>query len=146
MAQEYVIDCDSKILGRIASKVAKLLLNGNNVVLVNAEKAVISGHESDIIEKYKHRIEIKDKANPEHSPYVSRRPDLFVKRVVRGMLPYKKAKGISAYKRLKVFIGIPDAYKSAKFYDAGIKTKKEVVEKTMSIAELSRKLGYNKVV
>ncbi len=142
MAQEYVIDCDSKILGRIASKVAKLLLNGNNVVLVNAEKAVISGHESDIIEKYKHRIEIKDKANPEHSPYVSRRPDLFVKRVVRGMLPYKKAKGKKAYKLLRVYIGIPSEYKDKKYVELDKNKSYDMFERTISVGEFSKKLGY----
>ena len=91
--KERVIDCDSKILGRLASSVAKLLLNGESITLVNAEKAAISGHESDIVPRYMQKLERQDKANPEHSPYWSRRPDLLVKRVIRGMLPYKQAKG-----------------------------------------------------
>ncbi len=141
---EYVVDCDSKILGRLASKVAKMLLNGDSIVLVNAEKAVISGHVDDIIEKYKQKLELKDKANPEHSPYISRRPDLFVKRVVRGMLPFKKTKGRLAYKRLKVFMGVPKEYQNKKIISLPVKTKKEVLEKSISVLELSRKLGYNR--
>ena len=142
MANEYVIDCDSKVLGRLASKVAKLLLNGDSVVLVNAEKAVISGHAEDIVSNYKQKIELKDKANPEHSPYISRRPDLFVKHVVRGMLPFKKAKGKSAYDRLRVYIGVPKQYEGAKFYDIAAKSKQDVFEKTITVKRLSELLGY----
>ncbi len=141
---EYIIDCDSKILGRLASKVAKMLLNGDSVVLVNAEKAVISGHVDDIVENYKQKVEFKDKANPEHSPYVSRRPDLLVKRIIRGMLPFKKTKGKLAYKRLKVFMGLPKQYQGKQLYSLPVKTKKDVIEKSISILELSRKLGYNR--
>ncbi|MGC8628638.1 MAG: 50S ribosomal protein L13 [Candidatus Micrarchaeia archaeon] len=140
--EEIVVDCSSKIIGRLASKVAKMLLEGNRVTMVNAEKAEISGHENDLVEKYKRKVELKDKANPEHSPYVSRRPDLFVKRIVRGMLPFKKAKGKEAYKRLKVYMGVPEAYKNKQMQEIDAKNKKDVFEKTMSIAELSRKLGY----
>ncbi|MGC8676399.1 MAG: 50S ribosomal protein L13 [Candidatus Micrarchaeia archaeon] len=142
--KELVIDCDSKILGRLASKVAKLLLSGESVVMVNAGKAVISGHADAIAASYKEKIELKDKANPEHSPYFSRRPDLFVKRVIRGMLPYKKAKGRQAFKRLRVFAGMPEEYKGKEFYAMASKDKKDVFEKTITVAELTSKLGYSK--
>ncbi len=144
---EYVIDCNSKILGRLASSAAKMLLKGDSVVLVNAEKAVVSGHIADLVENYKRKIELTDKANPEHSPYISRRPDLFVKRTVRGMLPFKKAKGKQAYRRLKVYMGVPEQYKAKAEGGAEakqkIKTIKDVTEKTVTIAELMEKLGYS---
>ncbi|MEM3781787.1 MAG: 50S ribosomal protein L13 [Candidatus Micrarchaeaceae archaeon] len=142
--QERIIDCDSKILGRLASKVAKMLLSGESVVLVNAEKAAISGHLSDIVANYKRKHELKDKANPEHSPYFSRRPDLFVKRVIRGMLPFKKSKGREAFKRLRVFIGIPDQYKGKEFYGLEVKASNQAFEKTITVAELSKRLGYSR--
>ncbi|MGC8671406.1 MAG: 50S ribosomal protein L13 [Candidatus Micrarchaeia archaeon] len=144
---EYVIDCNSKILGRLASSAAKMLLKGDSVVLVNAEKAVVSGHIADLVENYKKKIELTDKANPEHSPYISRRPDLFVKRTVRGMLPFKKAKGKEAYRRLKVYMGVPEQYKAKAEGEAAkikVKTIKEVAEKTVTIAELMEKLGYSR--
>lgn len=61
---DYLIDGTDKVLGRLASQAAKLLLNENNVVVVNAERVVITGHERDLTTKYKQRIELKDKANP----------------------------------------------------------------------------------
>jgi len=137
---DHVIDGEGRILGRVSSYAAKMLLNGGNVTIVNADKIVISGHLREIVDKYKRRIELKDKANPEHSPYVSRRPDLFVKRVVRGMLPYKQPKGKEAYKRLKVYMGVPEG--TARPGANDIKKGDEVYEKIVTIRALAEKLGY----
>ncbi len=137
---EHVIDGQGLILGRISSHAAKMLLNGDNVTIVNAEEIVISGHLKEIAAKYKRKIELKDKANPEHSPYISRRPDLFVKRVVRGMLPYRQPKGKSAYKRLRVFVGVPEGTRPNSVET--IKKGEEVYENIVTIKELAAKLGY----
>ncbi|MGB9732487.1 MAG: 50S ribosomal protein L13 [Candidatus Micrarchaeia archaeon] len=139
---ERIINVEGAILGRAASKIAKMLLNGDTVVVLNAEKMLISGHEKDIVENYKQRIELKDKANPEHSPYWSRRPDLLVKRVIRGMLPYKKAKGKKAYRLLKVYMGIPEIYKNKKIEEIEKKDIKKMFENTISVKKLAEKLGY----
>ncbi|MDE1860830.1 MAG: 50S ribosomal protein L13 [Candidatus Micrarchaeota archaeon] len=139
---QIIIDGSSKILGREASFVAKQLLSNKNVVIINAEKMVISGHRKDILTKYKDLVELKDKANPEHSPYWSRRPDLFVKRVIRGMLPYKRPKGKAAYKNLRVYIGVPHNLKDAKVRVAEGKNPNEIYENIMTIKELTTLLGY----
>lgn len=144
MADETVIDGKGKILGRVASTVAKMLLNNKKVVLVNAGEMLVSGHPENIVQKYKQRIELKDKANPEHSPYWPRRPDMLVRRIIRGMLPYKKAKGKNAYKLLRVYAGLPESLKNAKFYELNTKSANQIFEKTMSINELSEKLGYKR--
>ncbi|MGC8538879.1 MAG: 50S ribosomal protein L13 [Candidatus Micrarchaeia archaeon] len=144
MADETVIDGKGKILGRVASTVAKMLLNNKKVALVNAGEILISGHPESIVQKYKQRIELKDKANPEHSPYWPRRPDMLVRRIIRGMLPYKKAKGKNAYKLLRVYAGLPESLKNAKFYELNTKSANQIFEKTMSINELSEKLGYKR--
>lgn len=141
-AKEYVIDCDSRILGRLASGVAKLLLQGNRVVLVNSEKAALSGHARQVVASYKRKLELVDKANPEHSPYWSRRPDLLVKRVVRGMLPYKKPSGRAAFKRLTVYVGVPQGISLTGAEKLEFKNRRETYEPTMTVKELAEKLGY----
>lgn len=143
--RKYVIDCSSKLLGRLGSKVAKLLLTGNTVTLVNAEKAAISGHGRDIVASYKQKVEWVDKANPEHSPYWSRRPDFFVKRVIRGMLPYKQPRGKEAYKRLTVYVGVPAGISKESFEKIEIKNMRETYEGALTVKELSARLGYDKV-
>ncbi len=138
----YLIDGEDAILGRLSSGVAKLLLQGNEVVLVNAEKIRITGHMRDLSEKYKRLIELRDKANPEHSPFYSRRPDLFVKRVIRGMLPYKQPKGKTAFKLLKVYIGPAKDIKGTKAHDIKAKKASEAFEGSVTVKELAEKLGY----
>jgi large subunit ribosomal protein L13 len=138
---EYIVDGSDKVLGRAASQVAKLLLNDNTVSVINSEKMVISGHEHGISGKYKRLLELKDKANPEHSPYWPRRPDMFVKRVIRGMLPYKKPKGKAAFKKLRVYVGSPAGIKGEKF-DVKSKPSAQIFENVITIKELTEKLGY----
>lgn len=139
---DHVIDGENQVLGRLGSQVAKLLLNGDKVTIINAEKVVISGHHDDIKAKYKQLIELKDKANPEHSPYWSRRPDLFVKRSIRGMLPYKKPKGKEAFDRLRAYIAVPDEFKSKKQHKIETKDAKDIYENVMTVKELVTELGY----
>jgi large subunit ribosomal protein L13 len=99
-----IVDASNLILGRLASVVAKKLLTGESVVIFNAEKAIISGSRLSRVKEAKRKLEI---GHPRKGPYFPRRPDRFVKRTVRGMLPRSKAKGREAYRRLRVFIGTP---------------------------------------
>ena len=143
-ADVKVVDGKNKVIGRLASEVAKMLLNGNNVAVINAEYTFMSGHMRAIVTDYKQKLNWIDKANPEHSPYYSRRADLFVKRVIRGMLPFKMAKGKAAYKQLRVYIGVPEELKHAKIQDVKTKNQKQIFESTIYIKDLMEKLGYNK--
>jgi len=113
-AEPLVIDATDQILGRLASYAAKNALSGNTVVVLNAEKAVISGRKSNIVEEAKRRLKTRTLANQTTAPVHQRRPDLYLRRVVRGMLPWKKAKGKAAFHRVLVFMGVPEEYASKK--------------------------------
>lgn len=102
-----VINAEREVLGRIASYAAKNTLMGNDVVIVNAEKAYVSGSMDNIYEQNLQKLTIKNKGNFNKGPYHAKRPDLYVRRSVRGMLPWKKTRGREAYKRIKVYIGAP---------------------------------------
>ena len=103
-----VIDADGLILGRLASKVAKMLLMGEKIIVVNAEKAVISGQKRHNIKNYHDRSQIHTHTNPRRGPFWPKTPNNFVRRTIRGMLPWKKNRGRTAYKNLKVFMGVPE--------------------------------------
>ncbi|RLG38914.1 MAG: 50S ribosomal protein L13 [Candidatus Alkanophagales archaeon] len=105
--EEKVIDADGHILGRLASVVAKRLLNGEWITIVNAEKAVISGSRKMVLATYKKKW---DRGSKEKGPYFPRMPDRILRRTIRGMLPYKQAKGKKAFSRLRVYIGVPEEY------------------------------------
>jgi large subunit ribosomal protein L13 len=102
-----VLDADRQIMGRMASEAAKLALMGENVVIVNADKAYVSGSMRSIYEQNLHKLTIKNKGNFNKGPYHPKRPDLYVRRAVRGMLPWRKTRGREAYKRVRVYIGVP---------------------------------------
>ncbi len=106
-----VIDADGLIMGRLASTVAKRLLAGEEIGIVNAEKAVISGSKVTTFEEYK---EIRNMGTREFGPYFPKRPERILKRTVRGMLPYKRLRGKDAMARLKIHVGIPSELKGEK--------------------------------
>jgi large subunit ribosomal protein L13 len=91
----------------MCTKVSKLLLQGNRVSIINAEKAMLSGNRYKTIELYKEQLEINSVTNPVHGPFHPRRPDTILSKMVRGMIPIRKPSGLNAFKHLRVYIGNP---------------------------------------
>jgi len=108
--EPIVVDAQNQILGRLASFAAKRALSGDMVIVLNAEKAVISGRRKSIVEEAKWRLHTRTLGTQTNAPVHERRPDLYLRRVVRGMLPWKKAKGRAAYHKVHVFMGIPEEF------------------------------------
>ncbi len=107
-----IIDATNLILGRMATEVAKKALLGETIEIVNCENAVISGNREQILERYKQR---RERGIPTKGPFFPRTPERLVKRVIRGMLPYKQYKGKTAHKRIKCHVGVPEELKNEKF-------------------------------
>jgi large subunit ribosomal protein L13 len=103
-----IVDIANCIAGRTCSRISKLLLEGNKVSIINAEKAMISGNRYKTIDTYKEDLEISSVTNPIHGPFHPRRPDTILTKMVRGMIPKRKASGIEAFKQLRVYIGVPE--------------------------------------
>ena len=110
--QPIVVDATHQIAGRIASKIAKLLIEGRHVVVLNAETSLMSGSKKNIFAEYMQRKELKSIVNPINAPHRPKQPNMILNRIIRGMLPRRKPKGQTAFKRLKVHIGIPTPYRS----------------------------------
>ena len=105
--QEYLlIDAHNKILGRFCSQVAKKALLGERIVIINAKEAIISGTKRNIHEKYLSKLNISTATNPKRGPFWPRRPDTFMKNIIKKMLPTKKIRGKDALKRVHVYIGV----------------------------------------
>jgi large subunit ribosomal protein L13 len=137
-----IIDATDRILGRLASEVAKRLLEGEEIVIVNAEKAVISGSKENIFGEYK---EMMDKGSKEKGPYFPRMPDRILHRTIRGMLPYKKMRGRDALSRLRVYMGIPDEYTNDELSKLQIdldRFTKGATKEHVNLDEVSKKLGW----
>ena len=106
-----VVDVTDSILGRFCTVVAKRVLQGETIDLVNCEKAVITGDKVTIYKKYK---EQDKRGTPLKGPYLPKMPDRFVRRAIRGMLPYKQEKGKKAFKNIMCYIGIPEKFSKEK--------------------------------
>jgi large subunit ribosomal protein L13 len=134
-----VINAEGLVLGRMASIIAKRLLMGEEIVVVNTEKAVISGKRESKIREAKEFLEVGGlKAGPLHY----KRPDKIVRRTVRGMLPYKQPKGKQAYKRLKVFIGIPDEFKKHAAETLPNAQADKLTCPYLTVGELAKEIGW----
>lgn len=140
-----IFDGEDKILGRLASVVAKKILSNKKVAIVNAENAIISGDAAMIAARYKVRLNLQEKSNPEHSPYWPRRSDMLVKRIIRGMLPWDKPRGKAAYRNLRVFNGVPEDFKGVKPIEIPSKDPKKIYTGYITMKDLSKRLGYEKV-
>ncbi|MEM5834638.1 MAG: 50S ribosomal protein L13 [Candidatus Aenigmatarchaeota archaeon] len=136
-----MIDAENQILGRLASRIAKKLLEGEKIIVVNCEKAVISGNPKYTIKKYLEKIQ---RGDPKHGPFFPRTPDGIFRRTVRGMLPWDRAKGRKAFKNLKVFIGIPEELKDKKFEKFKEADASKLKCEFISLEELSIALGAKK--
>lgn len=140
--QTIVVDATNHIAGRMCSHVSKLLLQGNKVAIVNAEKAMLSGNRYMTIREAKEYLEINSVTNPIHGPFHPRRPDTILTKMVRGMVPKQKTSGIEAFQRLRVYIGVPEEMKNAKmqsFNDSKI-TRPEA--NYISMGDVAKQIGW----
>jgi len=144
-----IINAEGHILGRLSAFAAKHALLGENVIIVNAEKLLVSGDRNAVFKKYMSRLEWKNKMNYTKGPFHQKRPDKFVRKAIRGMLPYKKTRGREAYKRVMVYIGIPE-YEIKNVHNIDIKNqeiqnlnniKKEV--RGVTVDEICKFIGGN---
>lgn len=103
-----VIDAKNLILGRFATHVAKQALLGEEVRVINCEKAIVSGRKATTLRE---THQSANRGTPAKGPFIPKMADRYVRRVIRGMLPYKQAKGAQAYKRVLCYIGEPEEFK-----------------------------------
>lgn len=139
-AKKTVIDATNLILGRLAAKAAKQALQGETVTIVNCEKAVITGNRENLLENYAKKFDV---GQVNQGPYFPRRPDMLVRRTIRGMLPRKKPKGRTAFARVECYIGLPSQIKQEEaksLPEASVERIKKAAH--MTVSELCKHLGY----
>lgn len=102
-----IINAENLLLGRLASIVAKRIMQGEEIRIVNAEKAIVSGRKAEILQKYHQR---RTRGSVEGGPFFPRRPDHIMKRSIRGMIPYKTRPGAEAFRRVRTYVGVPEEF------------------------------------
>ncbi len=128
-----IIDAKDLVLGRLATVAAKKAINGEKVIIVNSEKAVITGEKYQILRTFKQK---RDRGTFK-GPFVLRLPERLVKRTIRGMLPYKQEKGKKAFERIKCYRGVPEEF------NGKAQSLPEAVSraKAISVQEICKYLG-----
>ncbi|ALU11639.1 50S ribosomal protein L13 [Ignicoccus islandicus DSM 13165] len=143
MKRVVIVDGSNQILGRMASHVAKMLLDGYEVHVINAEKVVLSGEPKRVIEGYRILLNVKTHRNPYRNKIKRpRNPRALVKDAVKGMLPKDKKRGREALGRLRVYVGVPQLNVDApiiKFPDAD---SSRLSRKFITVGEVTRRLGW----
>ena len=134
-----IVDATDLIVGRMSAVIAKKALLGEKIDVVNCEKAVVTGSRAAVLDKFEQK---RNRKTIRKGPYVSRMPDRFVRRIIRGMLPYKKEKGEVAFDRIMCYIGVPKEFEGKKFetVDLANVNKREVI-KFMTVNEICKSLG-----
>jgi large subunit ribosomal protein L13 len=141
MSTRTVIDADGLILGRMASIIAKRLLNGETIEVINAQNVVISGNKVKLVEEWKEFIKVGGFGK---GPVHHRRPHEIVRRTVRGMLPYRIPKGAAAYKRLHVHIGVPDELEKVEKQSLPECHSSNLNHRYVTVGQLAESIGWNK--
>jgi large subunit ribosomal protein L13 len=106
-----IIDANNLILGRLGTFVAKKALLGEKIDIVNCENSVITGDRARIFKDQDTKLK---RGIPSKGPFTHRMPDRFVKRSIRGMLPYKQERGRTAFDNIKCHRGTPENLKGQK--------------------------------
>ncbi len=148
-ATTFVYNAEDKVLGRLASTVAKQLISAKKagedtrVIIVNAEKAIVTGKRTSVMSDYRAKYELN---HARKGPFFPRMPDQILKRTVRGMLPYQKnSSGRGALRALRVEIGTPsdlsgDLPDGCEWGDS-TKIERPLPERFVRLGEISKELG-----
>lgn len=138
MIEYQLLDATDKILGRFCSQVAKRALLGERIVIINAKDAIISGNQRNIHEKYLAKLNISTATNPRRGPFWKRRPDEFMRQVVKKMLPRKKRRGKEAIRLVHIYISdIPERFQ---------KRYQKLIPSEIPNADKKRLSYYNKFI
>lgn len=136
-----VIDASGLIVGRLASVTAKHLISGDHVIIINVEKAVVTGARLAILQAAHEKLRIRNLGSKTKSPKHPRRPEGLVRRTIRGMLPMDKPKGKDAYSRLSVYIGAPETTNNEKATRPKEAENRSPVSLT-TVGEIAQSIGW----
>lgn len=131
------IDADNTIYGRLSTYIAKSLLNGEEVVVVNAGKVVVTGGRDFVLQKF---LRMRDIGSVRKGPYYPRTPERILRRTIGDMLPKKTTRGKEALKRCKVYATIPAELQGKEFQKLE-KYQNEKVNGFVTLAEVAKIMG-----
>jgi len=133
--KKLIVDAGGAVFGRLCSFVSKKALEGNEIIVINSEKVIITGNKKDIIKKYK---ELKEKAGSSlKGPKFPRVAYRILKKGIKGMLPdFRRGFGKKTLLKIKCYDGVPKEFEGEKMIKSGKVKPKKYIE----LKELCEKL------
>ena len=129
------VDAENRIVGRLGSTVARKVKEGEEIDIVNAEKAVISGDRQDVIEDYRQKYE---RGSRDFGPYYPKRPDKILKRIITRMLPDSKEEDLDS--KVKTYLADP---MNGEAEELGVKKGEELRNRNyVKLEDISKSLGW----
>ena len=113
----YIVDVEGQILGRLASEIASVLKGkrkatytphldvGDHVIVINAEKVVVTGRKRDNKFYFRHSLYPGGDTQTRFRDLQAAKPDEIIRLAVKGMMP-KNRLGRAMMKKLKVYAGV----------------------------------------
>ena len=127
-----VLDAEDKIIGRLSTDIARRVKDGEEIKVVNAEKAVISGDKEEVISEYRQKYE---RGSRDFGPHYPLRPDKILKRITRGMLPDDKED------QVKTYLGSPEEFEDIEVPDT--KEGNDLKNRNyVKLGEVSKSIGW----
>jgi len=135
-----IYDGEGLLLGRLCSVVAKKSLLGEEIVIVNCDKVIISGGKRQVFANEKQKQERR--GYPLKSAKRPRMSDRFVRRRVRGMLPWSQTRGKEAFKRVMCYTGVPEEFQGKDLLTIEAASMKKLPNlKFVTVNEVVKNLG-----
>ena len=136
-----VIDGRNLVHGRLASIIAERIMDGEEIVVLNAEAIVITGVKENVFQDFRAKV-IRGDTTKRKGPFYPRRADLLFKRCVRGMIPWTSSSGWDAYRRLHVFVGTPKQFEDVE-KERPAEACRKITGKYTTLGAVSKFLGSN---
>ena len=133
-----VVDVSGLVLGRAASLIAQRLLRGEHIVVVHAERSVVTGARPMVLEHYR---AARARGSVRSGPHFPRFADRIFRRTVRGMLPHLKQRGRDALDRLQVHMGLPPEFGGQPATSLETARAQPSLRRPLTLAEITQELG-----
>ncbi len=134
-----IFDAKDMIFGRLATRIAKEAMMGNQVIVVNARYVCITGKKKNVLEKFRQRFKM---GHPTRGPFYPKVPGRLFKRMLRGMIPYKKKRGKEALARIRCYSDVPKTFEGKDFQKVeGAEITNLPTSNYVRLGEISRLLG-----
>lgn len=117
-----IIDGKDAVLGRLASYVARNVIKGEDIIVLNCGEVLVTGGKKNLLDEFQKKR--KRVGSGQKGPKVSKSSEKIVKKAIRGMLPnHRRGKGKEAYKRIKCYESVPEKFSESK--KINIRTEKK---------------------